>query len=212
MRGLGKVRIEYILIPYLYTHRSVVDASNQLFDIWSIPYPTLPTVDDLLKHLREPLSREEKIPISRAEWEALLVEDPTVRQYQCYPKDLDLLFAYDEDMVANAIWPFVRVAIISDPPPFDSTEDTFHCFWDENIVKILGACLGNPRWIRNSNTNTSIGAGRPDFALLLRLVCLFRGEEKMSTYDGTHPRDELISKTQWHYDPAPYVLGELFFL
>src|SRR5437016_9564680 len=52
-----------------------------------------------------------------------------------------------------------------------------------------------------------IGFSRPDFILLVKNYCVFRGEEKGSTRTS-NPRDELIHKfTIWNYGSTPYVLG-----
>jgi hypothetical protein len=36
---------------------------------------------------------------------------------------------------------------------------------------------------------------------------VFRGEEKDDWFAGTHPRNGLLEKLNWTYDPAPYILG-----
>jgi hypothetical protein len=49
---------------------------------------------------------------------------------------------------------------------------------------------------------------RPDFGVLIDGVCMFRSKEKAPRYHGPHPKDELIQKLTWTYDPAPYILGQ----
>ncbi|KAG7093486.1 hypothetical protein E1B28_007161 [Marasmius oreades] len=76
-----------------------------------------------------------------------------------------------------------------------------------NILHPLLNCLGQPTWIRNSNQSTDTGSYLPNLGILMRQTCTFRGEEKGPLFSGKHPRVELIEKTRWVYDPAPYVLG-----
>jgi hypothetical protein len=60
------------------------------------------------------------------------------------------------------------------------------------------------------NQDTSTFLQRPDFSLLTEGICAFSGEEKPPVYSGTHPKDALIEKMVWAYDPAPYILGRPF--
>jgi hypothetical protein len=47
---------------------------------------------------------------------------------------------------------------------------------------------------------------RPDFALLVQNVCVFRGVEK-GPENREDPRAELVDKLSWVYKPAEYILG-----
>jgi hypothetical protein len=141
------------------------------------------------------------------EWQRLLQPDLSLPEHFCSPEDLGVLFTKNENKAANFIWPIVCLAIIRTQPDSSGTEDSFHSFWDRNILDILSTCLGKPRWVRNSNQGTHTGSLRPNFGILLGLACIFRGEEKGPTFAGKHPRQELADKTRWVYDPAPYVLG-----
>ena len=141
------------------------------------------------------------------EWQLLLRPDLSLPGHFCTPEDLGILFTKTEDETASFICRDVLVAIHRAQPDPSGTEDSFHAFWDRNILEILVTCLGQPKWIRNGNQGTHTGSLRPDLGLLLQSACVFRGEEKKPMFTGTHPRKELAHKTRWVYDPAPYVLG-----
>jgi hypothetical protein len=106
-------------------------------------------------------------------------------------------------MLSNIVYRALNFA----PPDGDSTEASFHSFWDDNIRWILQSVFIESKTIRDSNMHTSTGLLRPDFGLLLGGNCAFRGEEKAPTYSGRHPKEELIQKLRWTYDPALYILG-----
>jgi hypothetical protein len=83
----------------------------------------------------------------------------------------------------------------------------FHTFWDNYIQKLLEvAILCRNVW--DSNEQTSPAILRLDFGVSIDSVCMFRGEEKVPRYHGPHPKDELIQKLTWMYDPSPYILGQ----
>jgi len=88
----------------------------------------------------------------------------------------------------------------------DSTESAFHTFWDGNIQRLLEVTI-LCRTIQDSNKQMSTALLRPDFGVLIDGICVFRDEEKAPKYHGPHPKDELIQKLTWTYDPAPYILG-----
>ena len=89
------------------------------------------------------------------------------------------------------------------PPDGDGTEALFVSCWDDNILRMLENVLRPSKIIRDSNMHTSTGLLGPDFGVLLGGNCVFRGEEKAPKYQGTHPKEELIQKLRWTYDPAP---------
>jgi hypothetical protein len=97
--------------------------------------------------------------------------------------------------------------IVEGCPPMDGTEDSFHSFWDRNLRGILEIILPRGRSIRNSNQNFETGVLRPDYAFLLKLLALFRGEET-SPSNRNNRRKKLSEKLMWAYTPAPYILGE----
>ena len=75
----------------------------------------------------------------------------------------------------------------------------------KNIREILEIILPRGRSICNSEQLT--GALRPDYALLLKSLALFRGEEK-SPSNRDNPKEALSEKLVWAYRRAPYILGE----
>jgi hypothetical protein len=166
----------------------------------------LPQLEDLSAYITGPLTEDDKIRISPEEFNRLASHaDP--RSY-CSPEDLQRLFkpgANDraEYMLSNIVYRALNFA----PPDGDSTESSFHSFWDDNIRWILESVFTASRTIRYSNMHTSTGLLRPDFGLLLRGNCAFRGEEKAPGFTGRHPKDELIEKLRWTYYPALYILG-----
>jgi hypothetical protein len=158
--------------------KSAVDISTRLSHKWNVPLTKPLDVSDIPVYLDAPLDPEEKIPIPDVEWELLLRPDISLPEHFCTPEDLGQLFTKTEDETANFICHNVLVAIHMAQPDPSGTEDSFHAFWDRNILEILVTCLGKPRWIRNSNKGTNTGSSRPDLGLLLRSACVFRGEEK----------------------------------
>ncbi|KAF8330307.1 uncharacterized protein EI90DRAFT_3154937 [Cantharellus anzutake] len=184
-----------------------VDISAKLYLKWNVPLPKILNVTDLGVYLNAPLEPEEKIPISNPQWRSLLHTDPSSPKLLCFPADLEMLFIENEDETASFVWRLLDVAIHGHPPDSNGTKNSFISFWDENILNILKAGLGDLKWIRNSNRSTNTGSFRPDLGLLLESACLFRGEEKCPSFSGKHPRQELADKTRWAYGRAPYVLG-----
>jgi hypothetical protein len=96
---------------------------------------------------------------------------------------------------------------VVESPAMTGTEEYFRGFWDKNIKEVIELVLGQGQSFRNSNNNTQMRQMRPDFGLLLRNVCVFRGEEK-GPQNTEDPRAELINKLMWVYKPAEYILGE----
>ena len=81
------------------------------------------------------------------------------------------------------------------------TESSYISFWDQNIRYLLTFVL-NGQAIQGSNQNTSTALQMPDFGLLVNGICIFRGEGKVPSYSGKHPRLELFDKLTWTYDPT----------
>jgi hypothetical protein len=187
----------------LSTNHAVADISRKLFDLWTKPAKC--NLWDLKEYLGKPLDPDWKIPLSHAEWRALLVSE-TLPAHACSAEDLELLFKQSEDETAAAVLDLLKPAITREPSNPSGTENSLISFWDRNIRDILERCLG-VAGIRDSNQGTETGKLRPDFGLLLANVCVFRGEEKRLGFTGMHPRDELKVKTRWVYNPAPYILG-----
>ena len=157
----------------------------RLFDKWSVPLPAIPDVNNLGLYLDAPLDPEEKIPISDLEWRGLLQPGASLVEYFCSPEDLGILFTKNDDETAEFIWPDVHVAIRRTPPDSAGSDASFLSFWDNNILYILRACtcLRNPVWIRDGGQGAD--SFEPDFGLLLRSACVFRGEEAEPMFTGS---------------------------
>ena len=205
-RGSARIRVGFQRsVILLIADKFAVNVSQKLSEKWNAPLSL--NVPDLALYLSEPLPPDEKIPISSKNLKMLLLEDLSLPEHYCRREDLGALFTESEDETANFIWSPLQSAILSPEPDSSGTEESYISFWDRNIRDILSPCLGRPKWIRNSNRGTRTGSLRPDSALLLQSICVFRGEEKKPTFTGKHPRAELAEKTQWVYEPALYVLG-----
>jgi hypothetical protein len=165
----------------------------------------LPQLENLPAYMQAPLAEDAKIPISQELWASLLLQKNS--RWICGPGDVQRLFRSSETEQADHIWTIVNPALTFAPPDSDSTENSFHSFWDRNIRQMLEAVMIQAKVFRASNKQTSIGLLEPDFALLVGGNCTFRGEEKAPQYSGKHPKAELIEKLTWAYDPAPYILG-----
>jgi hypothetical protein len=186
----------------LSTNHAIVNVSRKLFGLWATPVKQ--NLVHLKEYLERPLDPDWKVPLSRVEWKNLLVSG--VHDHACHDQDLELLFKQCEDETAPEARHQLETAILYGPRGSGGTEDSLHCFWDDNIRNILIQCL-NAKSIRNSNQGTETGVFRPDFGLLLADSCVFRGEEKPESGGKSGPKDELKDKTRWVYDPAPYILG-----
>ncbi|CAA7260723.1 unnamed protein product [Cyclocybe aegerita] len=168
---------------------------------WSIKRrkSQLPSCAELCGLLKEPLSEEEKIPISKSMYNWLISYLPPD---SCLDKDISTLFKIGEpDVIALAI--FTTVCM---PPPSSGTEDSFHSFWDRNIRHIIELLIPSGKSIRNSNQHTATRKLRPDYGFILQSICPFRGEEK-GPENLEDPKAELADKLNWVYNPAPYMLG-----
>ena len=178
---------------------------------WSRPVPA-PSVEILRGYLHQPLTENEKVPLSQEFFNMLY------RAYSSGPpgnalsaEKLLSLFRVSEDEEASRVFPLFWNAL-DRAIPRHGTEDSFHEAWDQNIGSILGSILPSTIRIRNSNRNTSTALKRPDYGLLVKNHCVFRGEEKGSDSAG-NPNDELVNKIErWTYDPLPYILGLLWIL
>ena len=82
-------------------------------------------------------------------------------------------------------------------------------FWDSNIRKIIEALIPGGVSIRDGCCHTSAASQKSSLGFSYQGVCVFRGEEKASN-DPDDPKAKLSGKMTWTYDPAPYVLGEVF--
>jgi hypothetical protein len=126
----------------------------------------------------------------------------------CSERNLQRIFRSSEDEESDYIWTTLKATINAGAPDSDGSEALFHSFWDDNIRKIITLIDTPTKIIRGSNRGTSTHSQRPDFGILLQGACTFRGEEKPPRYTGRHPKDELLDKLTWTYDPAPWILGQ----
>ena len=186
----------------------VDDVTSNLLLQWSTAGIPVPDLVELNHFLKRPFLPEEKVTVSSDFFrKAVPTLDPLDRVNWCSVSVLEDLFHVDESRSASELLHLLTIAVKGRPPPNDGTEASFISFWDKNIGDILLGLVPNCRQIRESNKYTNTCLQRPDFGLLFRLICLFRDEEEAEDYSGQHPRDELLSKLNWNYDPAPYVLG-----
>lgn len=69
-----------------------------------------PDLQQLVGYLEAPLGPDEKIPLSHAQWKALMVTE-SIPTHACRDEDLELLFKQSEDETAVAILDLVTSAI-----------------------------------------------------------------------------------------------------
>ena len=187
------------------SHFSIADHSAILLQRWARPIWPLPLLENLPAYIEAPLAEDAKIPISQELWASLLLQKEP--RWICSQDVIQRLFRLSETEQAEHIWTIVNPAFTFAPPDNDGTKSSFHSLWDRNIRQMLEAVILQGKVFRDSNEHTSTGLFRPDFGLLVAGNCSFRGEEKAPGYSGKHPKDELIDKLTWTYDPAPYILG-----
>ncbi|TFK70006.1 hypothetical protein BDN72DRAFT_896808 [Pluteus cervinus] len=186
---------------------TTVDISSKLLGLWTTPVEL--DIQHLRKYFETPLEQDWKIPLSHSQWQKLLFKRDGFPLENCFDEDLQSLFRPSEDEMADRIWYMFRDAIMNGPLDPTGTEESLHQFWDTNIRTILVRCLSADS-IRNSRnqgtTEDAQEAFLPRLGILLRCVCVFRGEDKRQSFTGMHPQLELKQKTRWVYDPAPYIL------
>lgn len=159
-----------------------------------------------MAYLNKPLEEDEKIPLSSYSMSALLSEGEA--KIRCSKGDLQQVFRLSEHEHSYYLWTSLTATILTGAPDSNGTESSFHSFWDDNIRKIINQILIPNQTVRDSNHGTSTASLKPDFGVLLEGVCAFRGEEKAPHYSGNHPKQELLDKLVWTYDPAPWILGQ----
>jgi hypothetical protein len=191
------------------SHVHIADICSDLLAEWGQPVSRLPDIVDLAQYLNGPLSDEQKIPVSE---DFLAQFTPSFMDPEALSRaDAEALFRSTEHETADFITTIVKVILMFPNPEDGGTENSYHSFWDQNIRYPLTYVL-NARAIRDGNKITSAALPMPDFGLLVNGICVFRGEEKVPSYSGKHPRRELFDKLTWTYDPAPYVLGMMLYL
>jgi len=186
----------------------VVFCTTDLVNEWSRPRP-ITDIEELRQFLKQPLLDVAKVPLSQQGFDDLCVpwslESP--HGILCH-HDLLSLFRSDDQERAYIIRVLIAFAIAA-PTPSTGTAELFHMTYDTNISRIFQIILPHATPIRNSNHNTSTALKQPDYGLLVKGHCIFRGEETGSDSSGD-PKQELIEKiVRWEYDPLPYILGLL---
>jgi len=104
-------------------------------------------------------------------------------QAMCNLDNVTQLFRSSEDEQADVLWTIVKSSLMFSLPDNDSTESSFHEFWDDNIWRLLEVTIPC-RTIWDSNKQTSTALLRLDFGVLIDSICAFRGEEKAPKYQG----------------------------
>jgi hypothetical protein len=167
---------------------------------------SLPSISELPRLLDKPLSHDEKIPLTRIQFDNLLSGLTEVKDI-CHRDDVERLFRISDSEASEALHLIFYNAAVQPAPPEDGTEASFISFWDDNIRKILELLVPSGKSIRGSSCHTNTQKSRPDYGFLKNNVCSFRGEEKPPE-SRDDPKAELSYKLTWTYSPAPYVFGE----
>jgi hypothetical protein len=177
---------------------------------WSQPAPAK-SLQALRSHLQKPLTEEEKIPISQEAFDELCACSPSeLPRDALNVEQLSILFRVSTEQDAPQAHQLFSSAIRY-APPTEGTERVFHSTWDFNISRILQFILWNSRDIRNRSKNTRKNTKHPNYGLLIKNSCIFRGEERGSN-SASDPERELVDKIGWTYSPLPYILGMLWIL
>nr|CAG8590599.1 10567_t:CDS:2 [Entrophospora candida] len=149
-----------------------------------------------------------KIPLSKENFSSI----PVIGPFSIDPTERDKYFVESKSESCTAFFTGLISSLI-DTPPTGKTEDSFHSFWDAIISKSLQVFgkysneMPAMDFDRNTSRNTTTGLNRPDFVLLMRNICVIRGEEKGEGGRG-EPARELIDKfNTWDYGDTPYLFG-----
>jgi hypothetical protein len=185
----------------------IADISTDILRRWSKKSTlSLPSISELPGLLDKPLPYDEKIPLTRIQFDNLL-SGLTETTDVCYRDDVERLFRVSDAESSELLHLTFYNAAVQPAPPEDGTEASFISFWDANIREILEMLVPFGKSIRDSSHHTSTLTNRPDYGFLKDNVCPFRGEEKPSN-SRDDPKAELSDKLTWIYSPAPYVFGE----
>jgi hypothetical protein len=187
----------------------VVDVTYQLVKKWSRPVPAT-NLASLRSYLQRPLEDDEKIPISQEEFDCVCASYSAASpQLSLRHEELSALYRVSTNEQAPKAHQTFSYAIYHIPPT-SGTDCRFHSTWDLNISHILQLISSTAYCVRDDNRGTSTGSYRPDYGLLLKGHCIFRGEEEAPNSTGD-PKRELLDKVTWSYD-LPYILGLLWIL
>ena len=184
-----------------------VDISADIIFQWSKRTKlSLPAVSELPGILNQPLSEAEKIPLSRSQFDNLVLGLMETKDI-CRKVDVGKLFRISDEETSEPLHLLFYNAVVRPAPPDNGTESSFISFWDDNIRRVLEMLVPLGTSVRGSNHNTSTLKIGPDYGFIIENVCPFRGEEKSPT-SNDDPKAELSYKLAWVYQPAPYVFGE----
>ena len=163
---------------------------------------------ELISHLAKPLEPDEKVPVSQKKFDAMLGQYTREASNLLDSYGLGTIWRVSQGERAPHLTMTTTMSVIENTPPSSGTEPAFIRFWDTLIDKNLHIAQTGETF-RDSNQNMSTGLKRPDYGFCLRGHCLFRGEEK-SPGSKIDPKNELLQKLKWSYDPLPFILGESY--
>jgi len=168
------------------------------------PPTDLPQVHNLRAFLLEPLKDWEKLPVTRLMFNGVL---STLRTDPCTEEDLERIFTVNDTEAPSSTVPFMNA--VQGPSSALGTESTYINFWDCNIRNLLEVLIQGVTSWHDICWFTETGKCRPDFTLIIKDKCPFRGEEK-SPQNPEDLKAKLVNRlVGWKYDPAPYVLGKI---
>ena len=87
-----------------------------------------------------------------------------------------------------------------------ASENLYIFGWDLNIRSIIETLERSGHSNRNTSEHTVTRNLRPDYNHTVDDKYVLRGEEK-GPQSLEDPKEELSSKLEWVYDPAPYIFG-----
>jgi hypothetical protein len=161
-------------------------------------------IQDLLGFIKRPLSKDEKIPITQSEFDRLL---STPAPDICDASDIWSLFRIGEPLNHMRL---NSITFAINQTPFSisnsASKNSYIFGWDLNIRSIIETLERSGHSNHNTSEHTATRNLRPDYNLTLDDKCVLRGEEK-GPQSLEDPKEELGSKLEWVYDPAPYVFG-----
>jgi hypothetical protein len=203
-KGTSLLQISILRLSF-----DVVDITGQLVKKWSRPVPAT-NLPILHSHFQRPLEDDEKIPISQEEFDWVCASHSAASpQLLLSHEELSTLYRVSANEHAPEAHRTFLTAIYH-VPPTSGTDRSFIWTWDTNISRILQLISSTAYCVRDDNRGTSTGSYRPDYGLLLKGHCIFRGEEEAPDSTGD-PKRELLDKVTWSYD-LPYILGLLWIL
>ncbi len=166
---------------------------------------SIPVIQDLLGFIERPLSEDEKIPITQSEFDKLL---STPAPDICDAGDIWSLFKIGEPL-NHARLDQITFAIKKTPFSISgsASENSYIFGWDLNIRTIVETLERSGHSNRDTSEHTATRNLRPDYNRTFDDKCVLRGEETGPQSSGD-PKEELSSKMEWMYDPAPYVFGK----